>query len=169
MKVKSHHHTQDVKQLYGPQPPRRHVSLAWVTSPLWPETQTQEVDPELGLSLNDLMNIKHTTEAEKKEDAEHWGTSSPTPGNFLCNQLIQEICQKSTASLSHALLIVVAECFKAKWMPKKLSKTGNIQQVHKVVTQCQEITWTSGLIHWLRSAGWFCNLQSVHLLIWFCC
>ena len=66
MKVESGHHTQDVTQLYGLQPPRRHVSLAWVTAPLRPEQRSR--DASRTWKESDWLNENHNTAEEEEEE-----------------------------------------------------------------------------------------------------
>lgn len=77
-------------QHYWLQPPCRHVSLAWITAPLWPRGA-----PEWGWNLNGLMKIK--------QNRGRWEKSRTTPSNFLCHELMEETCQTSRAFLSHAV------------------------------------------------------------------
>lgn len=65
------------------------------------------------------MKIKHNREGGGGGGGQRRkGKSRPTPSDFLCNESIEETCQRSTAFLTHTLLIV-AGVFKAEpEMPK---------------------------------------------------
>lgn len=123
MKAESDHHAQDVTQLYELQPPRRCVLLTWVTALPWPK----EMTAQLGLSSERLdQDQKHNRGSRgggggrNGVRGEHWGHSAPS--NFLCNKAVDETCQRTSAFLTHTLLIVAGEGFQSRGRDAKKEK-----------------------------------------------
>lgn len=153
MKVESHHRTQDVTELYGLPPPRRHVSLAWVTAPLWPRHRSR-----FGSRTRIISERLHENQTQQRQRRRRrrWALrKQQTYSQWLPLQWIDggDMPEKHSFSESDSLDSSWRSFQSRGRDAKTLSQAGKIQQVHKVVTRWQEFTWTSGLIHSLLCVG----------------
>ncbi len=118
------------------------ATFHWLESQLLWDPRTHQ---DLKLSLNDFIKVKHNRSREQEEEEEEVSLRKQQTYSlhFLCNASTEETCQRSAASLSHTLLIIAGDVFKAEAEMPKTLKREKIQQVHTVVTQPSNKWFTS--------------------------
>lgn len=129
----------------------------------WPESQllcdqnTRSRDASRTWKESDWLNENHNTSrgGGGGGGGEFWGNSRPPPIDFLWSESKEETCRRSAASLSHTLLIVSGEDFKAG--AERDAKKAPSGRKNTASASC-ELTRTSGLFLW--------NVLTLHMSVY---